>query len=84
MVALSATAYSDEQTFGVQDEVSELTLNIDSRTFRQVRDLQVLQDANRVVLRGRSGSYYVKQLASHAVMELIPGVKVENCITVTR
>lgn len=82
MVALST--YAEEQVLNVQDDVSELTLNIDSRTFRQVRDLQVLQDSNRVILRGRSGSYYVKQLATHAVMELLPGARVENCIAVTR
>ena len=63
---------------------SELTQRIDSKTFRQVRDLNVVHDSGRVILRGRSESYYVKQLATHAVLDLLPGVLIENSIDVSR
>jgi len=63
---------------------SELTRRIDNRTFRQVHDLHVLHESGRVVLRGRSESYYVKQLATHAVLDLMPDVIVDNSIDVAR
>ncbi len=60
----------------------ELTRRIDTLTFRQVRDLNIAQDADRVVLHGRAKSYYVKQLATHAVLDLMPGIAIENSICV--
>lgn len=60
----------------------ELTRRIDTLTFRQVRDLNIAQDADRVVLSGRAKSYYVKQLATHALLDLMPGAAVENSICV--
>ena len=62
----------------------ELTRRIDTLTYRQVRDLNIAHNANRVVLHGRAKSYYVKQLATHAVLDLMPGVAIENSICVTR
>lgn len=68
--------------FADQFAESELTRRIDTLTFRQVRDLNIAQKADRVVLHGCAKSYYVKQLATHAVLDLIPGVSVENSISV--
>ena len=62
----------------------ELARRIDTLTYRQVRDLNIAQSANRVVLHGRAKSYYVKQLATHAVMGLMPGVAVDNSICVVQ
>lgn len=62
----------------------ELARRIDTLTYRQVRDLNIAQDANRVILHGRAKSYYIKQLATHAVLDLLPGVAVENSICVIR
>jgi hypothetical protein len=86
MVALSAPAsYSEEMTVSPAEEHElELTQNIDSKTFRQVHDLRVRYDADRVIVQGRSASYYVKQLATHAVLNLMPGVAIENRIDVVR
>ena len=60
----------------------ELTRRIDTLTFRQVRDLNIAQNADRVILHGRANSYYVKQLATHAVLDLMPGIAIENSICV--
>lgn len=85
MVALLSPSFTSTDTIvAPRNHSSELTHRIDSRTFRQVRNLQVVHDTNRVVLRGHSESYYVKQLATHAVLDLMPGVSVENHIDVTR
>lgn len=62
----------------------ELTRRIDTLTFRQVRDLNIAQNADRVILHGRAKSYYVKQLATHAVLDLMPGIAVENSICVVQ
>jgi hypothetical protein len=35
-----------------------------------------------VVLHGRTGSYYVKQLAQHGVWDVLPGARLVNTIVV--
>jgi hypothetical protein len=62
--------------------LGELTRRIDTLTQRQICDLQVLHSTHKVVLNGRSKSYYVKQLASQAVIDLLPGITIENSIDV--
>jgi hypothetical protein len=60
----------------------ELERHILDRTGRRVRGLCVEVNDERVVLRGRTGSYYVKQLAQHSVWEVIPDALLENEIEV--
>ncbi|MDB5387215.1 MAG: hypothetical protein JWM11_2861 [Planctomycetaceae bacterium] len=85
MVALAnpPVSMSDFQTASRSQDL-ELTHRIDAKTFRQVSDLHVVRNEDRIVLRGHSQSYYVKQLATHAVLNLFPGVVIENAIAVRR
>jgi len=69
-------------TTSLLDQESELTRRIDTLTYRQIKDLQVLHNAGRVTVIGRSRNYYTKQLASQAVLDLIPGAVVQNAIDV--
>ena len=55
---------------------------VDSRTHRQVQNLQIDQQAENVVVTGRCASYYVKQLVTHAVLAVYPLVKLDNRIQV--
>lgn len=84
----AATAFEattvNGSSYGMKGFDSELTHGIDSRTFRQVRNLQVVRVDGRVILNGSSPSYYVKQLATHAAFDLVPGTAIENAIFVTR
>ena len=62
----------------------ELTRRVDTLTHCQVRDLKVVQhDDARVVVQGKANSYYVKQLVTHAIQELLPSVTVDNTIHVS-
>ena len=61
---------------------SELSLRIDTLTQRQIRDLHVVHEHRRVILNGCSRSYYVKQLASQAVIDLLPEAELDNSIDV--
>jgi hypothetical protein len=61
---------------------TELKHRIDRRTGGRVRDLAVEMDAERVVLHGRAPNYYVKQLAQHGVLELLPQIGLSNVIIV--
>jgi len=63
----------------LQDQLERCIL---SRTGRRIFDLRIEVEPERVVLRGRSPSYYVKQLAQHGVRELLPSVALENAIVV--
>jgi hypothetical protein len=47
-----------------------------------VRDLSVEVTPGRVVIRGRTRSYHVKQLAQQGVREILPDARLENAIVV--
>ena len=52
------------------------------RTGRRVRNLVVEVEGDSVVLRGRTNSFYVKQLAQHGAREALPHAQLENAIVV--
>jgi hypothetical protein len=60
----------------------QVELLVHTRTGRQIRKLSVELRPERVILRGRATSYYLKQLAQHGVRDLLPHVALENAITV--
>jgi hypothetical protein len=49
--------------------LDQLEAQVQSRLSGQIRDLQLLFRDNGLVLRGRTRTYYAKQLAQHAVMQ---------------
>jgi hypothetical protein len=60
----------------------ELEQSVLARTGRRIRDLMIELSAERVVLRGRATTYYLKQLAQHGIREVLPQVRLENAIVV--
>ncbi len=60
----------------------ELERQVRARTGRRVRNLSVELNSGGVVLRGRTTTYYLKQLAQQGVRDLLPQVKLENDIVV--
>ncbi|MCZ2343645.1 MAG: hypothetical protein LC104_17905 [Bacteroidales bacterium] len=59
-----------------------LTTQIHRRTSRRVRDLAVEVLNETVVVSGVAPSFHVKQLALHAVRELLPNSSFRNRIEV--
>jgi osmotically-inducible protein OsmY len=53
-----------------------------TRTGRRVREFVVQVADGVIVLSGRADSFHVKQLATHAVREVLPAAAVRNRITV--
>ena len=68
----------------VSEPVLERTLvhEIVRRTHRRVRNLTVEFREGVVILRGETSSFHVKQLALHAVREIMPFSPVRNGIRV--
>jgi len=64
------------------DRDEALLRQIDAKTYRQVQDLVVASDGDCVVVTGRSRTYYVKQLATHAVLSAAPDDRIANEIVV--
>jgi hypothetical protein len=63
----------------------ELEEQVQSRTNRGVRNLSIEFRPGRVVLRGETMSFYVKQLAQEELIGNLPAhFRLENVITVTR
>jgi hypothetical protein len=61
---------------------AELERHIQNRTGRRVYGLHIEVRDERVVLRGRTTSYYIKQLAQHCVWDVLPQAPLENSIVV--
>lgn len=55
---------------------------VHSRTSGMVRDLQVEEHDGRVVISGRSSTYYVKQLATHGAQAAATGIDLRNEVQV--
>jgi hypothetical protein len=53
-----------------------------TRTGRRVKELIVEVGGNRVVLRGKTVSFHVKQLAQTGAQEALPGAQLNNAIEV--
>jgi hypothetical protein len=56
--------------------------HIMNRTGRRIRNLEVEVGPDCVVLRGRTPSFYIKQLAQHGALEALPSTRLENAIIV--
>lgn len=62
----------------------ELEQHIQERVGGRVRNLRVFRREGRLVLEGCSHSFYAKQLATHAVLEIGPAEELINDIVVDR
>ncbi len=51
-------------------EISLWQTHVEERLGRRVRDFQLKFEHPGLVLHGRCGTYYVKQLVQHAVLEI--------------
>ncbi|HUY87959.1 MAG TPA: hypothetical protein VMV10_04410 [Pirellulales bacterium] len=57
---------------GRTDWAEQLEGRIRLRTDRRLRGLTISRDCGQVFVSGRAPSFYVRQLAEHAAMELLP------------
>ena len=68
-------------TFPLPQELEE---QVHLRTNRGVRNLAIEFRPGRVLLRGQTSSYYVKQLAQEELIGTLPDdIRIENAITVS-
>jgi hypothetical protein len=61
----------------------ELETHVQVRTGRRIQNLSVELVPEGVVLRGRAGSYYLKQLAQQEIRDRLPYARLENAIVVS-
>ena len=66
------------------DLTSTIKHRIHSRTHGRVWNLHVEFNGQAVVLRGRTATYYTKQLAQHGALEILSGQPVVNDIEVRK
>jgi hypothetical protein len=60
----------------------ELESRVQTRTGRRVRNLAIELAPERVVLKGHTATYYIKQLAQQEIRDCLPHVCLENAIVV--
>jgi hypothetical protein len=63
-------------------EPTELKKLVEARTHRRIRGLAVEMQDGALVLKGKAGSYHLKQLAQHGIMDVLPHVRLTNAIEV--
>jgi len=56
--------------------------NVLNRTNRRVKQLSVEETDGAVVIRGKTDSFHIKQLALHGAREVLPEGRVVNAIQV--
>jgi hypothetical protein len=67
----------------IRIEPGELKRLVEERTHRRIQDLAVeMKHGGTVLLKGRAGSYHVKQLAQHGILDVLPQVRLVNAIEV--
>jgi len=66
----------------VPDLQEKLERVVSLRTGRRVRNLTVELEPERIVLRGQTTTYHIKQLAQHGILDVLPDVRLENGIVV--
>jgi hypothetical protein len=64
--------------------IEVITQRVADRTGRRVKNLvvEVANSGDSVVLRGRTNSFHVKQLAQQGALEALPNARLENAIEV--
>ena len=81
VVAPAPQGYSDLLELTVEQELER---SVEARTYRQIRELQVICYGKQVRVHGLSNTYYLKQLATQAIRALAPDADVDNLIAVSR
>jgi hypothetical protein len=56
--------------------------NVVTRTSRRVKNLTVELNGDAIVIRGKTDSFHIKQLALHGVREVMPDAQLVNAIQV--
>jgi hypothetical protein len=72
---------SGRQTCG---NLVELVRFVNHQTHQQVEDLSIHSREGRLVVTGRSQSYYIKQLVTQSILRLVPSARLLNEICVGR
>lgn len=61
------------------DQISQI---IKANMHQRLQNLTVEVESDTIILRGSAGSFYVKQLAQHCVLDRFPGTRILNAIEV--
>ncbi len=69
---------------GFQDVLGQARKMLDDSPFAEIRSLRVEQDGELVLLRGRVGTFFMKQLAQETVRIATRGVEVQNNVLVNQ
>jgi hypothetical protein len=65
-------------------DLQQLEHHVLWRTGGRIRNLAIELQPERVILRGKVTSYYIKQLAQHGIRDLFPNLNLENSIVVEK
>jgi len=77
---MSATIISSSTE--MLDLVDQVEQAVQVRTGGRIRDLQILLSEGRVIVSGRTSTYYLKQLATHAIRDAVDDLSVQNDVEV--
>lgn len=67
---------------GMRDVTERVRQILESSPHTELRSLQVEQRGNRFFLRGKVGSFYIKQLAQESVRGAVRGLRLVNNVLV--
>jgi hypothetical protein len=71
MIAQACKRTTNLQSLARVRQAEQLEAHVQAFLNGRVRDLRVVIAASGIILQGRAHTYYAKQLAQHAVMEVL-------------
>ncbi|MBI1345702.1 hypothetical protein GC163_05375 [bacterium] len=75
----TATAPTSIRESDPAEEVRQL---VEMRTGGRIQELQVAVEGQRLIISGRTGTYYSKQLATHAALDVTQQLVIQNDVIV--
>jgi len=79
---LTATLTATTHERVIPCNLSDLVRFVHSQTQQQVQDLSIHHREGRLIVTGRSRTYYAKQLVTQAILMAVPAVQLVNDICV--
>lgn len=64
------------------DQVEQIRQLVESRTSGRIRGLNISVEGPRLVISGQTSTYYSKQLATHAALDLALQLVIQNDVIV--
>lgn len=81
-MAMEACLTSLSEDLEATNHVENIRQTVENRTSGRIRELSISVDGTRLIISGRTSTYYSKQLATHAALDVAQQLVIQNDVVV--